>query len=272
MQTNNNAKKLDSVALLITLFLLISIFFNSIFGNLILNLIASALTLAALTALYCALTRPSRHRESVKRSDGAKMHLVFANLRLLSGQTVAGYISQLLQKSGYDTDLQGENLLAAKDNVRYVVIWDFDSVYTDSNTIYKCEQLKNKFECDAFLLFCLTCSESAKSAMKYLNCRDCKVLCNAAFFKEMKKHDYFPDCPYNLKAKKQNVSEILCYAFNRARFKNYFLLAFIMYLFSYISPFKTYYLLASAALFALAAYSLVNRRFNKHSISFVDEL
>ena len=56
---------------------------------------------------------------------------------------------------------------------------------------------------------------------------------------------------------KRSLKEIFSYMFKRERFKSFFLLALIMFLFSFVSPFKMYYLVFSGVLYIFCLFTLL---------------
>jgi hypothetical protein len=151
-------------------------------------------------------------------------------------------------------------LLAAKKGVKRVTYADF-SGKCGENAVYESERLRREAGADGFINLCENPGDGVYKTLDILKNENNAALSGKQLFDAMKKHNIYPETKYEMKHGKRFFKDFFLYAFSRQRFKSYFFLAVIMFLFSYISPYRMYYLAFSAVLFLFCVFSLMNKKY-----------
>lgn len=271
MSKNTVAIKFDKIALNAALFMLLLILFGKLFDKILQTVLVSCLSLLSLHMVWHAITRPIRQRGALKKEDNAKINLISQNLIYFSNSYLKSFFNELFISASYEVTQKNDYLIVTKDDISYVVIFNFEEKPIDVKIVQQAEQLKNELETDFFIILCNSFTSEAKNILKSILSENSKIYCKNSIYRQMKKSRIFPETPYKAHKTKNSFKKVLAYAFNRTRFKNYFFLGLIMYLFSYITPFKMYYLVFSAFLFTLSLFCMINRKYNtSKTISYED--
>lgn len=266
MNKNFAAKKIDFIFLLCTLFLVLFIVYRFLFENLLYCILMSALTLSVFYLIYFKI-KHSGKKEAASAEDIALRDKIFFNMPFLSQKTIDEFIAELLKKAGYSVQISGGVIISQKHNKKYYVNAVFNKK-ADKNDVFKCEHNRRFLQIDGFMLFCGQAESNAAETAKLISNKDGYIIEKERLFSVMKRYNCYPPALMENKQRKKRFKEFLLNAFDRKRFKGYFFLGLIMFAFSYISPFKIYYLIFSALLFTFSAISLIKK--TKKPEGFVD--
>lgn len=262
MQKNNIAKKIDLIAISITLFILLYIVYITFLDGVVYCLILSALSLFILHLLYHIATRKKREKDKLKYKDEKHCENIFLNLPFICEKNINEFLQKLFTAAGFICKTENNILKAEKDNIKRIVLNSFNKKSTDEQMIYICEQKRQELSADGFILLCNEACDNAYKMLDLINNKNNGIICKNKIYITMKNHNVFPEIKYQFVHSKKILKEIFAYAFARSRFKNYFILAVIMFLFSYVTPFKLYYLIFAAVLLIFCIFSLVNKKYN----------
>jgi hypothetical protein len=159
MQKNFAAKKIDTLAISIALFILLYIIFISFFKDTVYCLILSALSLFVLHLFYRIITKNKREKEKIKRSDEKIYNRIFLNLPFYCGKDLNSYFCKLFESGGYKCENVNGNLEAVKDGVKRIVYTCFTDKGASENDIFKCERLRQEADAEGFILLCESTSD-----------------------------------------------------------------------------------------------------------------
>lgn len=266
MKKNFIAKKIDFVFLLTALLLVLFILYRLLFENAVYCIIMSVLTLSVFYLIYFKIKH--NKKDSVLSAEDVKLRdKIFFNMPFISQSTSDGFIAELLKKAGYEPQIKDGIIIAKNQNRKYYVNAIFNKK-ADNTDVFKCEHNRRFLCLDGFILFCLQLENSAAEAARQILNKENFIIEKQRLFLIMKKYNCYPPALMENKQVKRRLKEFLLYAFDRKRFKGYFFLGLIMFGFSYISPFKIYYLIFSALLFIFSAISLIKK--TKKIESFAD--
>lgn len=247
------ARKIDFVFLTLALGLILFIVYRHFLKNPLLSAAAAALTLTFFYLVYFKIKRKNK----ISAEDFALCDKIFFNIKYLPQNKINLFITELFNKAGYRVALSDGIITAEKQGKNYIVAAVFNKS-AGCDDIYKCEYYKKLLGCDGFYLLCQAADKSAYLAMR--GAENCHILDRQSLFAAIKKYGAFPECIMESKRPKSGFKEFLSKAFERDKFKGYFFIGVIMFAFSFISPFKTYYLVASVVLFAFSALSLTGKK------------
>ena len=255
------SKKIDFIAISITFFILLYIVFSNFFDGFVYCLILSALSVFILHLLIFLATKNKREKDKLKRAEEKHCEEIFLNLPFICEKDLYLILKKLFTAAGFDCKNENNILIAEKSSFKRVVIACFNKK-ADEQIIYKCEQMRQENFADGFILLCIEASDTAYRLLDLLKNNNNGIICKNRIYLAMKKHNVLPEAKLQSVKKRKMLKEIFAYAFARSRFKSYFVLATIMFLFSYITPFKQYYLIFAAVLFIFCIFSLINKKYN----------
>jgi len=256
MKKNALAKKINLLFVSLVLYALLYIVYYALYQKTVFSLTLSAMTLAAIHVLYYGLTRGRRERLERERQESEHREAVFYSLPYLNNQALMSFFGALLEKEGYDAKCFEGALIVEKVEKRRVVYAGFAGPCGEKE-VFSAEHLRQRADCSGFILLCGSLGEGAKEALSAVSGNDNIVLQRDDIYELMKRHGSFPEVLYKKPNDKKPLGEVFSYMFKRERFKSYFLLALIMFLFSFISPFKMYYLVFAGVLYVFCLFTLL---------------
>jgi hypothetical protein len=256
MKKNALAKKFDLIFVSIVLYALLYIVYYALYRNTVFSLTLAFMTLAALHVLYWGLTRGRRERIAKEKCEREHCEAVFYSLPYLNEQALASFFQALFEKAGYRSEYFEGSLVVEKGGKRRAVFASFAGPCGERE-VFSAEHLRQRADCVGFILLCDSLGEGARDALSSLIGNDNIALQRADIYALMKRHDTSPPVLYKKPQGKRSLKEIFSYMFKRERFKSFFLLALIMFLFSFVSPFKMYYLVFSGVLYIFCLFTLL---------------
>lgn len=170
----------------------------------------------------------------------------------------ASLFEQLFRFFGYETQkIDFDNLIAEKDKKMFVAIC-FQTAKLTESCIQKAIVSAKRANCDKLLIFANKTENNLMSIARQQLPTDLSDTSNClALFEKAEKLPPFPEI------KEHKTHLIAAVAFNRKRFGQYFSCAFFTLLCAAFSFVKLYLLIWSTVLFLLAAYSLLNKKYNR---------
>lgn len=257
MERNATAKKLDFIFISGVIYILLFILYFYLFEKALYCMILSLLSLLVILLIYFGIVKSKKEKNKINIKEQKHCNKIFFSLPYLSQIKQYNFIKNLFEKAGFVLTSKNNILTAEKNNIKRNIFFIFDKK-ADINTIYKCEQQRQDSSSKAFILLCQEIEEDAYSVLKNIDNDKNLIITKNNLYKIMKKYDFYPEILYTEKQNKKHIKQLFLYTFNRDRFKGYFILATIMFLFSFISPFKNYYLSFAAILFIFCLFTLFN--------------
>ena len=259
MKKNTIAKKIDLIFISVTLYILLFIFFFYIYKDAVYCMILSVLSLFVLHLFFFGISKKRREKQKLKSTDQKHCDNIFFSLPYIIQKKQEEFFADLFKKAGFSTDFCNGILTVTKGEIKRNLKICF-SQNVNVFIVYSSEHERQESECDGFIIICENYKDDAKAVINNINNDKNLILTKNQLYKTMKKYDFYPQVLYAEKQNKKVFKELFAYAFKRERFKSYFILAVIMFLFSFISPFKNYYLIFSAVLFMFCLFSLLTNR------------
>lgn len=162
--------------------------------------------------------------------------------------------------SGFDkAAINQETIEFSRDGKNYVAFLNFSYAHLtkqDALEFYKKAKDLNKECC---LIFTTMTSADVYGILAGFKDVNIKVLADLEVYYFLKKAESLPKIEKLPKAK-PDFSKILKRAFSRKNFKGYFMCAIILFLFSFITPFKFYYRICTIALLFFSLICLIRKQ------------
>ena len=189
-----------------------------------------------------------------------KQEAVFYNLPYLTEVNMLTYFMELFIHNGYFVKKYRHHLIIEKNGVRKLVLCRFNTKEISDETVSEAVRQYKQRELSGCIVLCNDASHAAISTFNTVKTDFCAIITKRELYKAMENYGVFPDTVYSVSNKKRPLRDVFKYAFKRERFKGFFFLAVVMLLFSYVTPFRTYYLLFAAFLALLSLICLFNGR------------
>jgi Ca2+/Na+ antiporter len=260
MKKNSAAKRIDFLFVSVVLFLIFYIFYYFYFRKAVYCAVLSFLTLSAILMVYWGVFRKKKAEEKQSAEDKKQAEIIFCSLPYFSPDELNAYFKKLFEKAGYSVSFDTGLFIAEKNDIKKNVYFCFDKP-VERYEVYTCERQRRKSGSQGFILLCEEIEEDGLEAANNIDNKYNIVLCHESLYGVMKKYGEYPGILYLGKPKKKGKS-FFKNIFKRERFRSYFFLAAIMFLFSFVSPFKNYYLIFSGLLliFCLFTLTMGNRK------------
>lgn len=218
--------------------------------------VLAAVAIAAATAYICAYltdrkqTKTQKTKQSKKKSDTLTDRLMFE-------ADNAALFAPMLTYYGYAvTTSSNDYIVANKNDTNYYVAINFVADKLSVADLAASIVAAKRADCDKLIVFCSKVSPNVNAAADKF---DYKVFNAEQTLQLFVTADKLPQL--SEKPPRRN-GIVASYALSKGRFGWYFGGAIWMVAISFLSYFKVYSLLWATALFALAMYSLLNRRYN----------
>lgn len=257
------AKKIDFIFISVVLYVIFFIMYFYFFRRIIFVTALSLLTILTVLTFYFFITKNKRAKLKLTANEQKHADSVFYNLPYLCDEKRNNFLKNLFEKAGYTVNIEDGIFTVLKDGVKKSVYCCFNGTAEIHHT-FECEKNRQQSNSHGFILFCSEINADAQTAVKNLGNDYNKVFNRNSFYSEMKKYHEFPEIIYVEKPNKKKINNLFVYTFRRNRFKSYFILAIIMFLFSFISPLRNYYLIFSGVLFIFCFFTLISG--NKNNI------
>ncbi len=221
----------------------------------------TALILSCVIALcFCYVVFHLLTKLQCKKNARAKRKKTLANFAayLQFNTDNSALFEQLFRFFGYETQtVDFDNLIAVK-NKRIFVSICFQTAKLTENRVQQAVVSAKRTNCNELLIFT---NKSENNLMAIANQQlPTKLSDTANCLALFEKAEKLPPLP---EIKEQKIRLIATVAFNRKRFGQYFSCAFFTLLCAAFSFVKLYLLIWATILFLLAAYSLLNKRYNQ---------
>jgi hypothetical protein len=204
--------------------------------------------------VYWGATRKKKTKERQSAEDKKQAEIIFCSLPCFSQNELNAYFKKLFEKAGYTVSLDAGLFIAEKDKIKKNVNFCFDKP-VERREVYACERQRRENGSQGFILLSEEIKEDGSEAVNSIDNKYNIVLCGESLYGIMKKYGEYPKILCSKKPGKKGKI-FFKNIFKRERFRSYFFLAVIMFLFSFVSPFKNYYLIFSALLLIFSLFTL----------------
>lgn len=257
---SNFAKIIDSIVLLFATFILMFAWVRFYTHNLFISLAVGAIT----SILVCIIINHFLHKKeqsSIKTSTQKRVAESIAfNLLGATHSEVLDYLALTLKKencniSRADNYLKREYYSAQKELHSTIIIPLFHKTKVDIDDIIPCLKLARTLNISNLEIYCATYSQEAANFIKKIN---------NIHFTLYNQYELYGllESPTPLKTldtgtKKPSIMELLSFALNPKRAKNYLGFGILILICSMVVPFKIYYLVMGSILCITAAVVLL---------------
>jgi len=257
MEKSFVAKKLDFIFISAVLYILLFIFYFYLYERALYSMALSVLSLLVIHLFYYGITKGKKAKNKQTKEEQKHCKKIFYSLPYLSISAQLTFLKKLFEKAGFTTLYQKDVLTISKDGIKRNIYPSFKKT-PDLTAIYNCEGQRQESNSKGFILLCIEPTNDAAAAVANIGNDKNIVLNKKSLYALMKKYNLYPPILYTEKQNKKHIKELFLYTFNRDRFKGYFILGAVMFLFSFISPFRNYYLSFSAVLFIFCLFTLLS--------------
>lgn len=218
--------------------------------------VLAAVIIAAATAYVCAYFTDRKQTKTQKIKQNKKLSAALCDRLMFEADNAALFAPMLAYYDYAITTYSNDYVVANKNGVNYYVAINFVADKLSLADLAAYIVAAERADCDKLLVFCNKVSPNANAAAGKFDYRIFNAEQTLQLFVTA---DKLPQLSEKTPRKNGIVAS---YALSKGRFGWYFGGAIWMVAISFLSYFKVYSLLWATALFALAMYSLLNRRYN----------
>lgn len=250
----NYTRIIDKVFFRIALLLIVYIVLSFYTNDLTISILASIGFIVVLELFIKILQRkPSRRK--IKKAEVTENENLHNQLILNSDEENSKVFLKAFEK--YNAKINGKNIEFLYEDKSYIVFLNLSfEQLTKHNLIafYKCAKALGKKNAIIFT------HKMQNDILRIIGSLDVKIKIFDDFsvYRFLKTHNALPEIEKIIKPKR-DFTLIFKKIFARKNFKGYFLMAVVLFLFSFITPFKIYYRISVIVLLFLSLVCLIRR-------------
>jgi len=251
----NYTKIIDKIFLRIALLLIIYIVLSFYVNDSTVSILASVGSIVVLELFIKILQRkPSRRK--IKKAEIVENENLHNQLILNSEEENQRVFLKAFEK--YNAKINRKNIEFQHEDKSYVVFLNLSfEQLTKHNLIafYKCAKALNKQNAIIFT------NKMQNDVLRIIESLDVKIKIFDDFsvYRFLKEHNALPEIEKIIK-QKRDFTLIFKKMFARKNFKGYFLMAVVLFLFSFVTPFRLYYRISVIVLLFFSLVCLIKRQ------------
>ena len=246
---------IDKIFIRLILFLIIFIIVGFYTADTFSSIASSILGIFILE-LFSKITSSHPGKKKIKKNDIKKNKDLQNQLIINDGENFDIFLKALKK---YNAVKDKDYIKFTKDDKKYIAFLNFSYEHLTKQNILEYYKKSKKLKIDICLIFTSNVLENNLSILNNFKDVEIKIFYDFEVYSFLKKNDALPEIKPVVK-EKHNYLKILKQAFKKRNFKSYFMCSVVLFLFSFVTPFKIYYRISTIILLFAALICLIKRK------------
>jgi len=248
----NYTRIIDKIFLRIVLLIIIYIALNFYTNDLTVSILVSVGSIAVIE-LFIKILQQKPSKRKIKKAEILENENLHNQLILNSDEENLTLFLKAFEN--YNAKINGKNIEFLYEDKSYTVFLNLSFEHLTKHnliTYYKCAKALNKQNAIIFT------HKVQNEVLRIIGSLDIKIKIFDDFsvYRFLKEHNALPEIEKTIKQKK-DYALIFKMLFARKNFKGYFLMAIVLFLFSFITPYKLYYRISVIVLLLFCMICLI---------------